>query len=114
GFTLLFSENSDIVSELLLVHIQLLLPKAPGRCNNVLLQGDQSAAAVATATAASTTALLPTGTAKFLISRNNLQEIDIGHHFLRATQAIVICKRQVVTDKIPRLHHQIFHIDHLV
>ena len=113
GIALGICNHRHIVSELTLIHGQLLLTKAPGRSNNVFLQCHQRAAVIATASA--TTALLATaGTTELLIGRHHLKKIDIGNDFLGAAQIIVVCNCQVVTDKVTRLNHKVFHINHLI
>ena len=51
--------------------------------------------------------------AKFLIRRDNLQEVDIGNHLSRAVQAVVVGKREKVTDKISRFDFEVFKINQL-
>ena len=93
-----------------------MLTQPPGCRNDIFLQRHQRAAAVvATTTSAASATLLTSGRlTELLISWHNLQEVDIRHNLLGTAQAIVICQRHVITDKITRLHHQIFHKNHLV
>src|SRR5690554_4199763 len=70
--TLRLGKNGNIIGKLLLIHVRLLLAKAPGSCNDIFLQGYQRAAVVIAATAAAPLIATARGLAKLLIGRDDL------------------------------------------